>query len=231
MNSGAAGNPMNIPNGPRLDDAQMSAGASAVNLSQYRGSSQSAATQHAVMQHQMMQQQKQPSAGPQGPHMPHMQHSQQPPLSQAPGGQGPLRRDSAALSQPRDASLQLRNLWTQDGPSIDNPGMSGMPGNVPQMQGMQGPTANSLLMGGGVAFLPPSCVVSDALWHNGTVRQFTSIVFSVSQRCSTACTRSMYTYLPMRSRRHLVCTEPSWINGIHQHLPLCPTLTGSDYQQ
>lgn len=150
MNSGAAGNPMNMPNGPRLDDAQMSAGASAVNLSQYRGSSQSAATQHAVMQHQMMQQQKQPSAGPQGPHMPHMQHSQQPPLSQAPGGQGPMRRDSASLSQPRDASLQLRNLWTQEGPSMDNPGMSGMPGNVSQMQGMQGPSANSLLMGGGM---------------------------------------------------------------------------------
>lgn len=148
MNNSAGQNPMNMP-GPRLDDAQMSAGASAVNLSQYRGSSQSAATQHAVMQHQMMQQQKQPSAGPQGPHMPHMQHSQQPPLSQAPGGPGPMRRDSASLSQPRDASLQLRNLWTQDGPSIDNAGLSGMPGNVPQMQGMQGPSANSLLMGGG----------------------------------------------------------------------------------
>lgn len=162
MNSGAAGNPMNMPTGPRLDDAQMSAGASAVNLSQYRGSSQSAATQHAVMQHQMMQQQKQPSAGPQGPHMPHMQHSQQPPLSQAPGGPGPMRRDSASLSQPRDASLQLRNLWTQEGPSMDNPGMSGMPGNVSQMQGIQGPSANSLLMGGGMV----SSTCSTALFSN-----------------------------------------------------------------
>lgn len=61
-----------------------------------------------------------------------------------------MRRDSASLSQPRDASLQLRNLWTQEGPSMDNPGMSGMPGNVSQMQGMQGPSANSLLMGGGM---------------------------------------------------------------------------------
>lgn len=146
LNSGA-NTAMNMQNGaPRLEDSQLSAGANAVNLSQYRSSSQSAATQHAVMQQQMLQQQKQ-GTGPQGQHMAHLQPSQAPPLSQAPGAS--LRRDAsgAPLNQSRDPSLQLRNLWSQDGGSLDGSGLSGMPGGVPNMQGLAGQT-NPLLMGG-----------------------------------------------------------------------------------
>lgn len=135
--------------GPRLDESQLSAGANAVNLSQYRSSSQSAATQHAVMQQQMLQQKQAAAAGgPQGQHMPHLQPSQAPPLSQAPAVGG-LRRDAsgAPLNQSRDPSLQLRNLWSQDGGSLDGSGLSGMPGGVPGMQGLAGQT-NQLLMGG-----------------------------------------------------------------------------------
>ena len=98
------------------------------------------------MQQQMLQQQKQ-GTGPQGQHMAHLQPSQAPPLSQAPGAS--LRRDAsgAPLNQSRDPSLQLRNLWSQDGGSLDGSGLSGMPGGVPNMQGLAGQT-NPLLMGG-----------------------------------------------------------------------------------
>lgn len=146
--NGGANTAMNMQNGaPRLEDSQLSAGANAVNLSQYRSSSQSAATQHAVMQQQMMQQQNQ-KAGAQGQHMGHLQPAQAPPLSQAPTGAA-LRRDAsgAPLNQNRDPSLQLRNLWSQDGGSMDGSGLSGMPGGVPGMQGLAGQT-NPLLRGG-----------------------------------------------------------------------------------
>jgi hypothetical protein len=146
LNNGA-NSAMNMQNGAaRLEDSQLSAGANAVNLSQYRGSSQSAAAQHAVMQQQMLQQQKQ-GTGPQGQHMAHLQPSQAPSLSQAPAG-GAMRRDAsgAPLNQARDASLQLRNLWSQDG-SLDGSGLSGMPGGVPGMQGLAGQT-NPLPMSG-----------------------------------------------------------------------------------